>query len=70
MPGDLLQATKELLESNPVMFERTAMSLTSEIGFTFLPTDARAFCEVLNENLQRIESARRVEESITAEMGE
>jgi hypothetical protein len=42
IPGDLMQETKAFLESNPVIFERTAMSLTSEIGFTFLPANASA----------------------------
>ena len=60
VPDELMQATKAFLESNPVMFERTAMSLTTAIGFAFFPASAAAFCEVLNENLQRIESARRV----------
>ena len=59
IPRELMQATKAFLESNPVMFERTAMSLTSTIGFAFFPTSATAFCEILNENLQRIEGARR-----------
>jgi hypothetical protein len=57
MPGELMQATKAFLENNPVMFERTAMSLTSTIGFAFFPASAATFCEVLNENMQRIESA-------------
>jgi hypothetical protein len=60
IPSELMQATKALLENNPVMFERTAMSLTGAIGFGFFPASASAFCEVLNENLQRIESARLV----------
>jgi hypothetical protein len=59
IPDELMQATKMFLESNPVMFERTAMSLTGAIGFAFFPASATAFCEVLKENLQRIESARR-----------
>jgi hypothetical protein len=58
VPDELMQATKAFLESNPVMFERTAMSLTAAIGFAFFPASATTFCEVLNENLQRIESAR------------
>jgi hypothetical protein len=57
MPGELMQSTKAFLENNPVMFERTAMSLSSAIGFVFFPASASAFCEVLNENMQRIESA-------------
>jgi hypothetical protein len=57
MPGKLMQATKAFLESNPVMFERTAMSLTHAIGFAFFPANAAAFCEVLNENMQRIKSS-------------
>jgi hypothetical protein len=60
IPDELMQTTKTFLESNPVIFERTAMSLTSTIGFAFFPASATAFCEVLNENLQRIECARRV----------
>jgi hypothetical protein len=60
VPHEMMQAMKAFLESNPVMFERTAMSLTSTIGFAFFPASATAFCEVLNENLQRVESARRV----------
>jgi hypothetical protein len=56
IPDDLMQATKAFLESNPVIFERTAMSLTSIIGFAFFPASAAAFCEVLNENMQRIEA--------------
>jgi hypothetical protein len=59
VPDDLMQAMKVFLESNPVMFERTAMSLTAAIGFAFFPASATAFCEVLNEDYQRIESARR-----------
>jgi hypothetical protein len=35
VPDELMQATKSFLESNPVMFERTAMSLTRAIGFAF-----------------------------------
>jgi hypothetical protein len=58
VPDELMQATRAFLERNPVMFERTAMSLTKAIGLAFFPTSATAFCEVLNENLQRIESAR------------
>jgi hypothetical protein len=60
IPGELMQTTKAFLESDPVMFERTAMSLTTAIGFAFFPASAATFCEVLMENLQRIESARRV----------
>jgi hypothetical protein len=58
IPDEVMQATKAFLESNPVMFERAAMSLTKAIGFAFFPASAAAFCEVLNENLERIESAR------------
>jgi hypothetical protein len=61
IPDELMQATKAFLESNPVMFERTAMSLTSAIGVAFFPANATMFCELLNENLQRIEGARRVQ---------
>src|ERR1700733_12097980 len=59
VPDELMQATKAFLESDPVMFERTAMSLTAAIGFAFFPASATTFCEVLNENLQRVENARR-----------
>jgi hypothetical protein len=59
VPDELMQATKALLESNPVLFERTAMSLTAAIGSAFFPASATAFCEVLNENLQRVKSAHR-----------
>jgi hypothetical protein len=58
IPDELMQKTKAFLENNPVIFERTAMSLTTAIGFGFFPASAATFCEVLNENLQRIESAR------------
>jgi len=33
------------------------MSLTTAIDFCFFAASATAFCEVLNENLQRVESA-------------
>jgi hypothetical protein len=68
MPQELMEATKALLEDNPVMFERTAMSLTKAIGFVFFPAGAVGFCGELSENLQRIESVRRVQGSIAAEM--
>jgi hypothetical protein len=32
------------------------MSLTKVIGFAFFPASASSFCEVLNENLQRVEA--------------
>jgi hypothetical protein len=53
VPSELMQATKAFLESNPVMFERTAMSLTQSIGFGFWPTNATTFCEILIQNLER-----------------
>jgi len=56
IPDELMQATKAFLENNPVMFERTAMSLTGAIGFAFFPASAATFCEVLNENLERVEA--------------
>ena len=60
VPSELMQATKAFLESNPVIFERTAMSLTQSIGFGFSPANATDFCELLIENLERIhQSARR-----------
>jgi len=58
VPDELMRATKAFLESSPVMFERTAMSLTKAIGFAFFPASATTFCEVLNENLQRVASER------------
>jgi hypothetical protein len=59
VPSELMQATKAFLESNPVMFERTAMSLAQSIGFGFSPTNATAFCELLIQNLERIHQCAR-----------
>jgi hypothetical protein len=59
VPAELMQTTEAFLESNPVMFERTAMSLTQSIGFGFSPTNATTFCEILIQNLERILYARR-----------
>jgi hypothetical protein len=53
VPNELMQATKTFLECNPVMFERTAMSLTQSIGFGFSPANATTFCEILIQNLER-----------------
>jgi hypothetical protein len=53
-----MQATKAFLESNPVMFERTAMSLAQSIGFGFSPTNATAFCKMLIQNLERVRARR------------
>jgi hypothetical protein len=54
-----MQATKTFLERNPVMFERTAMSLTQSIGFGFSLTNATTFCEILIQNLERIDRYAR-----------
>jgi hypothetical protein len=55
----LMKAAEGFLNSNPVIFERTAMHLTALIGFGFSPANATEFVQLLNDNMERKESVRR-----------